>query len=604
MSHGERRGAPPGKAWDGFISGMFRPANDTVRRDASPRECSGAFHHGLPEVECGWSPPPAKFRRNGTFMAFHWNRVPGRVRRRLRCAARAARRVDGRIAKRYLAGNPRPKLHLGCGGHVLKGWLNSDMSPESTDVLGLDAASSFPFSADTFAYVYSEHVIGSLSLEGAAVMLGECFRVLAPGGRLRIVTPDLAFLTDLYGRNLSEMQKRYVEWFSAETGSPRGEIGFVVNGYMRAWGLQVVYDARMLRDALATAGFSDVTSRGLNESGHAALRDLANERRLPEGLLRLESLTLEGSKANGTSRDDEVRGSGGRRAVAGRCAVADIRGRGGAAAADGHAVSARGRRWSERLARCRRRLRRCASRVVRPTERRIVESYLAETREPKLHLGCHEEFFDGWLNADLAPRLAEVMRVDAERPLPFSDDTFVYVYSEYMLSSVAFRKVPAMLRECFRVLVPGGKLRISTIDMAFLAGLCGAERSPLQQRYMRWASDRRLMRCRHGVCRAWRRRRGARAADGPPPVDPGVFFNHHLHTDSERFVYDAPVLGRMLEGAGFSNVVRCGMNRSADSALCGLANEKRMPDGFLEMECLTLEGTKPAEYGVTEYTGR
>ena len=351
-------------------------------------------------------------------MALHWNRVPGRVRGGLRRAARVARRVDGRIAKRYLAGNPRPKLHLGCGGHVLKGWLNSDLSPGSTDVLGLDAASPFPFSADTFAYVYSEHVIGSLSLEGAAVMLDECFRVLAPGGRLRIVTPDLAFLTDLYGRDLSEMQKRYVEWFSAETGSSRGEIGFVVNGYMRAWDLQVVYDARMLRDALAAAGFSDVTRRGLNESDHAALRDLANERRLPEGLLRLESLTLEGSKANGSSRDGEVRGSGGRCAIAGRCAVPDVRG-GGVAAADGHAVSARGRRWSERFAGCRRRLRWRASRVVRPAERRIAESYLAATREPKLHLGCHEEFFDGWLNADRSPRLAEVMRVDAERPLPF-----------------------------------------------------------------------------------------------------------------------------------------------------------------------------------------
>lgn len=538
-------------------------------------------------------------------MPFHRNRAAGRLRR----AARIARRVDRRIVERYLAGTPRPRLHVGCGSHVLKGWLNSDLLPGSASVLGLDAANPFPFSADTFAYVYSEHVIGSLSFEGAAVMLGECFRVLAPGGTLRIVTPDLAFLTDLYGRNLSETQKRYVEWFGAETGSPRGEIGFVVNRYMRAWGLQVVYDARLLCGALAAAGFSDVTRRGLNESDHRALRDLAHERRLPEDLLRLESLTFEGSKPDRRSRDDEDRGSGDRRAFGARPGTAAIgRGGGGGGGSVGNAVSARDRCWLQRLAHRRRRLRWRVSRIVRRTDRRIADSYLAATREPKLHLGCYEEIFDGWLNADLSPRLAEVMRVDAERPLPFSDDTFVYVYSEYMLGSVAFRRVPALLRECFRVLAPGGKLRIATTDMAFLAGLCGPERSSLQQRYMQWASDRRLMRCRHGLCREWRRRRGARAVTGtarqPPPVEPGVFFNHHLHADSERFVYDARVLGGLLECAGFSNVVRCELNRSDDPALCGLANEKRMPDGFLEMECLTVEGTKPAEPRFVESTGR
>lgn len=531
------------------------------------------------------------------------------LHRRLRRAARIALRVDRGIAERYLAGTPRPKLHVGCGGHVLEGWLNSDLFPGSANVLGLDATNPFPFSADTFAYVYSEHVIGSLSFEGAALMLDECFRVLAPGGKLRIVTPDLAFLTDLYGRNLSETQKRYVEWFGAETGSPRGEIGFVVNGYMRAWGLQVVYDARMLCGALDAAGFSDVTRRGLNESDDGALRNLANERRLPEDLLRLESLTVEGSKPNPSSRDGGERGSHGRRAIRGRSGAAAVgRGGRGVAAAVGRSVSARGRCWLQRLVHGGRQLRRRASRIVRRTERRIVESYLAETREPKLHLGCYEEIFDGWLNADLAPRFAEVMRVDAERPLPFPNDTFVYVYSEYMLGSVAFRRVPAMLQECFRVLAPGGKLRIATTDMAFLARLCGPERSPLQQRYMRWVGDRRLMRCRHGLCREWRRPRGARTPRGtarrPRPVEPGVFFNHHLHADSERFIYDAPVLGGMLEGAGFSNVVRCGLNRSDDSALCGLANEKRMPDGFLDMECLALEGTKPVEHGLAESTGR
>lgn len=224
---------------------------------------------------------------------------PGRLARRLRSAARAVRRADRRIAGRYLAGTREPRLHLGCGRHVLDGWLNSDLVPRAAGVLRLDVTRPFPFPADTFAHVYSEHVIGELSCEGAAAMLGECFRVLAPGGKVRIATPDLAFLAGLHGRELSEAQARYVEWFGAAAGSPGGEAGFVVNRYLSAWGIQVVYDAPMLGRALEAAGFSGVTRCGLNDSGDEALRNLAHEERMPEGLLRLESLTLEAGKPRG-----------------------------------------------------------------------------------------------------------------------------------------------------------------------------------------------------------------------------------------------------------------------------------------------------------------
>ena len=34
--------------------------------------------------------------------------------------SRAARGADRRIARRYLARTPEPRLHIGCGGHVLE----------------------------------------------------------------------------------------------------------------------------------------------------------------------------------------------------------------------------------------------------------------------------------------------------------------------------------------------------------------------------------------------------------------------------------------------------------------------------------------------------
>ena len=65
---------------------------------------------------------------------------------------------------------------------------------------------------------------------------------------------------------------------------------------MRSWGHRFLYDEPVLRRALEDAGFVGVTRHDLDESGEPALRGLANEKRLPEGFLRLETITLEATK--------------------------------------------------------------------------------------------------------------------------------------------------------------------------------------------------------------------------------------------------------------------------------------------------------------------
>ena len=226
----------------------------------------------------------------------HLRRPLGRVYRRLRVASRTALGVDRRIAKRYLAEAVEPKLHIGGGRHLLAGWLNSDLRRYSGDVLHLDAARPFPFPDDTFAYIYSEHMIGYVQPESAMAMLRESFRVLVPGGKVRISTPDLAFLIALYGPEPSPRQERYIEWYRTWAYLPGRGIAFVIDHFMRTGDHRFVYDEPALRGLLETAGFSQVVRRGLNDSGDPALRGLANEGRLPEGFLDLESMTLEGTK--------------------------------------------------------------------------------------------------------------------------------------------------------------------------------------------------------------------------------------------------------------------------------------------------------------------
>ena len=258
----------------------------------------------------------------------HLDKPAGHVYRSLRLASRIVLRTDRRLASRYLAEAREPRLHIGCAGHLLDGWLNSDVHPRTGNVLRLDATRRFPFPDGVFVHAYSEHVIEHLSFSQAASMLDECFRVLSPGGKVRITTPDLSFLVDLHGRSpsaggarnrvppagvegnepaprstgRSALQERYIEWASATADLPDTESGFVINHFMRGWGHRFIYDEPILRGLLEKSGFTGVARYGLNESDDAAFRNLANEGRMPDGFLRLESLTLEAGKPRGDPR--------------------------------------------------------------------------------------------------------------------------------------------------------------------------------------------------------------------------------------------------------------------------------------------------------------
>ncbi len=55
----------------------------------------------------------------------------------------------------------------------------------------LNVAKRFPFSSGSVAAIYSSHMLEHLLPGVARQCLGECFRVLEPGGVLRLGVPDL-----------------------------------------------------------------------------------------------------------------------------------------------------------------------------------------------------------------------------------------------------------------------------------------------------------------------------------------------------------------------------------------------------------------------------
>jgi SAM-dependent methyltransferase len=90
------------------------------------------------------------------------------------------------------------RLNIGCGRCYHSGWVNLDLNHPDPSVIQHDIIQGVPFGENGFDVVYHSHVLEHLAPEEGAVLIRECYRVLRPGGILRIVVPDLEQIARLY----------------------------------------------------------------------------------------------------------------------------------------------------------------------------------------------------------------------------------------------------------------------------------------------------------------------------------------------------------------------------------------------------------------------
>ena len=196
---------------------------------------------------------------------------------------------------KYLKNNEIKKLHIGAGNRKIKDWLNTDIGNKSIMPI-VDVTKKFPFNTKTFDYVFSEHMIEHIKYQDGVKMLKESFRVLKSNGKIRISTPDLQFLIDLYLNEKDQLQKDYIEWSCKNYQLTEGSIVEVVNNYFQSWGHQFIYDKNTIENTLKAVGFTKIEFFKINESNNLELKDLENDKRLPKNFLQLESLSVEATK--------------------------------------------------------------------------------------------------------------------------------------------------------------------------------------------------------------------------------------------------------------------------------------------------------------------
>ena len=148
-------------------------------------------------------------------------------------------------------------LHLGCGQHKLKDWINADFfnlhfwnwrnSPHKADWM-VDLRYPLPCKDSVWDGVLSEHTLEHLYPIQGLQLLRELHRTMKPGSWLRISVPDLAKYVSFY-------QKQPVsDRFMASWDNGCEAIRNLTQNYRHL----SVWDAELLTRFLTEAGFCNI----------------------------------------------------------------------------------------------------------------------------------------------------------------------------------------------------------------------------------------------------------------------------------------------------------------------------------------------------------
>jgi len=156
--------------------------------------------------------------------------------------------------RKYMSSTKEPRINVGCGKNLLKGWLNVDLFPQ-VGAVRLDASHRWPFADDTFSACLCEHMIEHVPKPVAQAMISEMFRTLRSDGVLRIVTPDLATFARITLDESWPDGAKYVSGIEKFLGRTPVSRCDVVNEVFYSHGHKYIYTIAELSKMLYDAGF-------------------------------------------------------------------------------------------------------------------------------------------------------------------------------------------------------------------------------------------------------------------------------------------------------------------------------------------------------------
>ena len=168
-------------------------------------------------------------------------------------------------------------------------------------------------------------------------------------------------------------------------------------------------------------------------------------------------------------------------------------------------------------------------------------------KDLRINIGCGSRPLPGWVNLDAARGDKIDVVWDLRRGLPFPAGSCAVVFGEHVIEHISRPDAERLLRECHRVLQPGGVVRLSTPDAGkFLRAYVSDKQFLADPRFAEPADtsmDRVNMMMRE--------------------------YGQHL------WVYDIESICLVLQKAGFSSTIEQSFGASADPRMLGIDLEER-----------------------------
>lgn len=178
-----------------------------------------------------------------------------------------------------------------------------------------------------------------------------------------------------------------------------------------------------------------------------------------------------------------------------------------------------------------------------------LKNYLKSSEIRRLQLGSGDNNMEGWFNTDLFPKKGFAF-LDASKPFNIPDSTFDRIFSEHMIEHISFQEAELQLKECYRILRSGSKIRIATPNLMHFVNLFNDSQG--NQEYRKWISENWLMK------------------GGINYQNPSFFINLVMHSWGHEFIYDFDTLNTLLRDIGFSEIKEFKCYESNDEFFKGI----------------------------------
>lgn len=153
------------------------------------------------------------------------------------------------------------KVQVGCGPHnLMDDWWNADIRYFPGIDAVMDATAPWPY--EDLDFVFGEHFLEHLTLDGGISFLTHAGNSLKPGGTLRLSTPNLDWVLHTH--------------HTPGTTDPGEAVGGAlrINRAFHGWGHQFLYSEPMLAHVATEVGFENVSFFSYGESEIPELKNL------------------------------------------------------------------------------------------------------------------------------------------------------------------------------------------------------------------------------------------------------------------------------------------------------------------------------------------